>query len=642
MVKNIVNCLKAHLHYILKDQTGSFNFGVGYNATAPTFAIQVSYLYLEQAYRKWITQIALAFYTGRQDTFVWLDLQKQFRNPERQQIIPYNLTKEIIDETSILYREEPTYIVKDKKGRTLKKDTDLWKRIRKDSRYHNLCQQLDSMTKLLGTVLVKVSFVDPITGDLVNENKPGVVQFDIVYSGFYSVKYHSSPYYLTQIDFNFSQDSWVNKSYKYTNTEIPVSSGLSVASVPTDTTSISNDTRKVKSIRDLGKLSKITWSLRDHEVCDDQGNKYQTENPYGCIPAVPFFNQDPGNYFFLPVNEPLLYANHAINMRLSDLNHIAKHQSFGQAVVKGIERPVNNRLGRPSDDFNNRGGSRGFGFGFGNDLGPTGLSRNTDSHWGYYQDGNASANQLGFSMGPDMMISVGETGDFKFVSPQADITGLVKTIYTMMDMVRINHGLRPKHDTNVPTSGYGIILEKLGVVEQNKKRAGMFKEREQQLFQIVKKLWNIHHAESKEKFSEDCELEIYYAEPEFAIDPQTKMTTLQQEYDLLAKGDRALIRKIKPHLDDEGIEELIKNYHKDRLEQAQRDVELANYKSKNLMEPEYTKRANKKVRPRITNLAEHARQSSIQPGNGDSRETDKTKRVKDQAQLEADARSKKE
>ena len=100
--------------------------------------------------------------------------------------------------------------------------------------------------------------------------------------------------------------------------------------------------------------------------------------------------------------------------------------------------------------MNARGGSRGTGFGFGSNTSPTGLDRNNFYPFDFYGDGNALPNQNGFSIGPDTIVSVGETGDFKFEKPGADINGLTSTIYTMMDMVRINHGLQPKHNSKLP------------------------------------------------------------------------------------------------------------------------------------------------------------------------------------------------
>lgn len=643
---NFLKNIKKMFVHFLNDETGAMNFGVGVNGVAPLFAYR-SYFYEDQVYRAYVTRIALDFYTGRQDNYIWYDLQRQFRNPEKQQIIPYNITQEIIDETSILYREEPVYVVTDSEGKKLDKDTKLWKKIRRDSRYHNLTQQLDGMTKLLGTVLVKVSFVDPQTGDLVNANKPGMVQFDIVYGGNYTVKWNTSPYFITELEFGFG-DEYGKKKHNLHGKTIPPTSALSIATKPTDTTKAYHDSI-VTNMSELGSPTRVLWSVRNHEVEDEDGKKFEGENPYGVIPAVPFFNQDPGNRYFLPINEPLIYANHAINMRLSDLNHIVKYQSFGQAVLKGIERPINNRLGRPTDDFNVRGGSRTFAFGGGKGGSPTGLDRNFFNPFDYYKDGNAQANQLGFSLGPDSLVSVGETGDFKYESPQADINGLVTSIYTMMDMLRINNGLRPKHNRQQTGSGYNATLEKLGVVEKNKKREQFFKEREQQLFQVVKKLWNIHHSESKEEmFSEEAELDIHYVQPEFAVDPQTRMTSLQQEQRIVATGDKQAIKQIKPHLSDEAINELLENYHKDRMEQAKRDTEVENYKTLNMVNPEQeegndvtpsTEEMKQvgnngqeiKAHP-VKNPAKHSEQSSIQ--KGDPRETDKEKRRKKQEEIE--------
>lgn len=640
----------------------AFQLGVGRNGQAAAFAMQVNYLYESVIYRRWVVDIALAFYEGRQDEFVWMDLQKQFRHPDKQQIVPYNLTREIVDETSILYREEPIYQIKDKKtGKVLKKDMELWRKIRKDSRYHNMCQQLDSMTKLLGTVLVKVSFVDPDTGDLVNENTPGVVDFDLVYGGSYSAKFSASPYYLNSLEFGMVEapTAWSFNSPAAAGA-VPVDLNLSIAMRPGRSDFKANRVDSQKKLKSE-KINKVYWTKDSHKVQDEEGNYYEGENPYGCIPAVPFFNSDPGKRFFLPVNEPLLYSNHAVNMRLTDLNHIAKFQSFGQAVVKGIERPVNNRLGRPIDDMNARGGSRGTGFGFGNNTSPTGLDRNNFYPFDFYGDGNAQPNMNGFSLGPDTMVSVGETGDFKFEHPGADITGLTNTIYTMMDMVRINHGLQPKHNSDLPPSGAALMSAKLGVVEQNKKRQILFREREQQLFEVVRKLWNAHHDGEKgvELFSEDAELEIYYVDPEFAVDPQTKAATTKMEYEILNTGNYESIRDMNPHLDEDAIKELIEKSHKQRVEQAERDAEVEAAKINKARElgvdieadPEYKTRAAAPSSPnpnqgnkaksdapkqKINNKAKHAEQSSIQPGrNGDQRKSDKTKRAEKQRRKES-------
>lgn len=632
ILRNIKNALND-AGLIVTNQTGSFNFGVAGTGIAQSYTARMAYLYESTAYRRWITDIALAFYQGRQDEFVWYDLKRQFRHPDKQQIIPYNITKEIIEETAILYREEPIYAIKDEEGNTLKEDTKLWMKIRKDSRYHNVCQQLDAMTTLLGTVLLRVAFVDPDTGDLVHENKPGIVQFDIVYGGSYDARWNSSPYFLSELDFNYTnQDSKLSHMGVVTN--IPINPNLSVAMKP----GRSDDThpKKVNSPfdMDMNKITKIHWSLNKHTAEDADGQMYEGENPYGCIPAVPFFSQEPGNRFFLPVNEPLLYANHAINMRLSDLNHIAKFQSFGQAVVKGIERPISNRLGRPIDDLNFKGGSRTFGFGSGGNTGPTGLDRQFNNPFDNFGDGNALPNMNGFSLGPDTMVSVGETGDFKFEKPGADITGLVKTIYTMMDMVRINHGLRAKHDQTLPPSGFAMLAEKVGVIERNKRRSILFKEREQQLFEIVKKLWNVHHSEEEgaQLFSEDAQLDVHYVEPDFVTDPTTRSNSLKLEQEIMETGNTALIRKLYPHLDEQAVHEKIARFHKDKMDKAERDVEYQNYLSENLIEPELDDSGtNNTATAKIKDRVKHSKESSIQPGKtGDTRKTDKARRREDQ------------
>src|SRR5579859_3331257 len=111
----------------------AFNLGISNHPTSRLGGLSSIgvYLYEDIYYRQWITEVALAFYEGRQDEFVWLDLQRQFRNPEKQQILPLNLTKEIIDGISLLYQQDPIYQVVDEEGKVLPKEQALWEQIMK-------------------------------------------------------------------------------------------------------------------------------------------------------------------------------------------------------------------------------------------------------------------------------------------------------------------------------------------------------------------------------------------------------------------------------------------------------------------------------------------------------------------------------
>jgi hypothetical protein len=540
------------------------------------------YLYQDIYYRQWITEIALAFYEGRQDIFVWLDLVRQFRNPEKQQILPVNLTKEIIDETAILFREQPIYQVVNESGEISESDQKLWEEIQRDSRYHTFMDKLDRWTKLLGTVLVKVSFVDD-SGRLVKENASGRLQLDMLHGGVYDVRYGASPYYITELvigfgtSFNGFQTGGIGQG---TQAGVPGGGLMGTVPSPSDLgTSSATTKNQVDHPGKLAPVNKIYWSPSEHSMHDKHNNEYSTKNPYGVIPAVPFFNQDPAHYYFLPIDEPLIYANHALNMRITDLNHIAKFQSFGVPVVSGVERPSGLRQGRPVDDFNQlKGGSAQSRFGGISGVsgfGGGGQFRTFDGGLGIFRDGNADANALGISIGPDTAIAVGEKGDFKFAHPSADIMGLMKTIHGISDMVRINHGLRAKFDQALPASGFAMMLEKMGVIEENIRRGKLFKEREQQLFDVIRTMWNIHHNKAGDtKFSEDCKLEVTYVQPHFPVDPKTNIETILMENKLLDTGDRESIRKLYPHLNDIEVNKIVKERRKDKEEQALFETEL--------------------------------------------------------------------
>jgi len=563
----------------------SFNLGIANHPISRMGGLSSVgvYLYEDIYYRQWITEIALAFYEGRQDEFIWLDLVRQFRNPEKQQILPLNLTKEIIDAVSILYQEAPIYQVTDAEGKVLAKDQILWEEIQNDSRYLMLMDKLDRWTRLLGTVLVKVSFVDHDTGQLVKKTEGGRVQLDIMHGGVYDIRHGASPYYITEllIGFGTKFGGWAHEGGP------GISGGGVAASVPSPSTYGIADARakkglhynETKNVKELGKTNRIYWSPDQHVVVDDKNNGYKVNNPYGVIPAVPFFNSDPAHYYFLPINEPLIYANHALNMRITDLNHIAKFQSFGVPVVKGVERPTSLRQGRPVDDFNQlKGGaaqSRFGGLGGVSGVGASGQYRTFDSGFGIFRDGNADASALGISLGPDTAIAVGEKGDFKFAHPSADITGLVKTIHSMSDMVRINHGLKPKYEQSLPSSGFAMMMEKMGVIEDNVRRSRLFKEREQQLFTVIKALWNTHHSKSGDKrFSEDAKLDITYKVPDFVVDPKTKKEDLLMEAKILDTEDTHIISRLYPHMSETEIKLLIKNRRKDRKAKTEFDSEL--------------------------------------------------------------------
>jgi hypothetical protein len=574
----------------------SFNLGIASHPTSRIGALSSVgvYLYEDVYYRQWISEIALAFYEGRQDEFVYLDLVRQFRNPEKQQIIPINLTREIIDEISILYQEEPVYQVVDEKGNVVEKDQKLWDEIRQKARYNQIMDKVDRWCNLLGTVLIKVSFIDPNTGLLVGENSPGQIQLDVMHGGVYDVKSGASPYYITELLIGFSKN-FAGFAHERGATSAAGPLGLNIARAIPDPGSMGvSDARytkrgsiaykAAKDIKQLGKINRIYWSPTSHLQVDADDNGYESDNPYGIVPAVPFFNSDPAHYYFLPINEPLIYANHATNMRLTDLNHIAKFQSFGVPVLKGVERMTSTRHGRPVDDLNQlKGGgatSRFGGIGNFGAFGAGGQFRTFDAGLGGFQDGNAEANKLGLSLGPDTAVAVGEKGDFKFAHPSADITGLVRTIHSMTDMVRINHGLRPKYEQQLPSSGFAILMEKIGVIGNNVRRSRLFKEREQQLFETIKKLWNTHHQESgQRRFSESSRLEITYKIPEFPVDPKTKVEQIMMETKLMESGDTAAIKKILPHLTDAEVKAKLKewknDYQKQQLFKAKVEVEKA-------------------------------------------------------------------
>mgnify|MGYP006268415015 CR=1 FL=1 len=82
------------------------------------------------------------------------------------------------------------------------------------------------------------------------------------------------------------------------------------------------------------------------------------------------------------------------------------------------------------------------------------------------------------------------------------------------------------------------------------------------------------------KFSEKARLVITYKQPEFPVDPKTKMDALQMENMLLNSGDRRTVKKLYPHLSDEDVELFLAERNKDKIVQARADAKVIIEKAK--------------------------------------------------------------
>lgn len=206
-------------------------------------------------------------------------------------------------------------------------------------------------------------------------------------------------------------------------------------------------------------------------------------------------------------------------------------------------------------------------------------------------------------------------------------------------MVRINHGLRAKYDQQSPSSGYAVMMEKIGVIEDNIRRSRIFKEREQQLFNVIKILWNTHNTKSGDrKFFENAKLEITYKIPEFSVDPKTKKEDILMEAKILDTEDTHIISKLYPHMSDIEIKKLVKDRRKDKEEKVKFDsdlqIEIGSKLQANGLGTDKTSLNDKKDSeipdPKIDNRAKHSEESSKQPGKNGDKRAKNPKKVKDE------------
>lgn len=216
-------------------------------------------------------------------------------------------------------------------------------------------------------------------------------------------------------------------------------------------------------------------------------------------------------------------------------------------------------------------------------------------------------------------------------------------------MVRINHGLRAKYDQQLPSSGFAAWIEKQGVVEDNIRRSKLFKQREKQLFQVIKTLWNTHHNKRGDrKFNENARLQITYKKPEFPVDPKTQKEDLIMEQNLIETGDKRAIKKLYPYMNDTDINKLIRRNRKDRAEEARHKAEtmaeqVELLKEKGIEEDKAIQMVTgEKIKPggskgsdssitgnKIDNRAKHSEESSKQPSKNMDQRTKDAKNTND-------------
>lgn len=277
----------------------------------------------------------------------------------------------------------------------------------------------------------------------------------------------------------------------------------------------------------LDAQSFIVFSLafsRSGEIISKIHVNQQNEsniNPYGVLPFVTLRDGVPIGKYFLEGGDDLIATNEAINVKLTELNYLTKMQAFSIPVRKG------------ADD---RSGS--------------------------------------ITLDPSLTIDLpadddqSRNADFKFVSPDAKIEELEKTIDAKKARISIKYGISLERFTASAqkSSAQALQLRAFDQARVIKADKPLWFEYEKQLFDMTRIIWNHHNPDRQ--ISQGAKLFVDYKETEV---PTTQEDEDQHNLLLFNNGlqsKRQWLMKENPDLRTEKqAEEALKEIGDEKLEE---------------------------------------------------------------------------
>jgi len=299
------------------------------------------------------------------------------------------------------------------------------------------------------------------------------------------------------------------------------------------------------------KATIIYWDNEDHKRVlskaqhDTTGEgEMNVPNPYRVIPAMCFHREQPNRYFFLPVNEPLIYANFAINLQSVIGNFIGRYQTHAQPVrPDGIPNAVvqKDMSGQSPVD----------------ELGTRNMEFNSPHipQWKRFREHDLSKREAGATiLGPNNIVY----GEFEYANPNPNLDKLKDWIESELRWIAAAHNLNP--DRYVKQFVNGISGESYRMADIKAEMAAkqdrpLFANHEKRLFELIKVIWNTHAAPG-DKLDEDCELDITFRDPEVPMELTEKWNYLMAQYKEGFTGPIDVIRSLNTHLTEaEAIQE---------------------------------------------------------------------------------------
>lgn len=198
-------------------------------------------------------------------------------------------------------------------------------------------------------------------------------------------------------------------------------------------------------------------------------------NYTGRVPVVMLRASDPGpGEWWAPAPEDLLDAQRAIVHDLTDVGHVARLQGYSQPVAIGLT--------------------------------------------------SEQAREL--EIGPETAIGMrGEGVDFKFVSPQPNLTGYVEQAKAYVDFVVASNGMNPAVYMKSPgITALAKYVETQDRDQARKRQVSELRRAEQRIYDLIRLTIN---AQRGVDLLPDCAVEVEYHEPQMPADPLHDAQALQ-------------------------------------------------------------------------------------------------------------------
>ncbi|MFZ2634123.1 MAG: hypothetical protein WAX48_21305 [Desulfosalsimonadaceae bacterium] len=250
------------------------------------------------------------------------------------------------------------------------------------------------------------------------------------------------------------------------------------------------------------------WTDTEFKRLDYRGNVIQEEvNPYGVLQFLPLFDRCPTSDFWLSGGDDLINIQEAINEKLTDLLYIIRMQGFGVGWIK-------------------------------------------------------KSKQSGASIGvnPGTLIELPEDGAIGFESQKAPIKEILSAIDFLIAQVAVLNGLSASSlsTKTVRESGLAKVAGQRELEELRRDDIILWRRFEQQLFELIRVVWNVHNP--AKKISDAAVLNVDFYDPKPEISPKDQAETWDSliKLGVLSPVDVAMERNPELRTRDEAIESLQK------------------------------------------------------------------------------------